>query len=226
VNHSEPLPPDTHVSTNVAIGLRLREERSRIRLTQAEAATLLRVSKTTQYHYEAGERSPDVSYLSLCDAAGLDFLYIVTGRKGNRSQADDRFALIKRYDISASAGPGALPGDEQPIGELAFSRQWLKQRNLREEQLLIMSVSGDSMATKLFDGDLVLVNKAETTPRSGLAYVLRQYDELVVKYVQTIGLGILRVSSENPAHPSYDIKMTDNTDVAVIGRVICSNREW
>jgi phage repressor protein C with HTH and peptisase S24 domain len=71
-----------------------------------------------------------------------------------------------------------------------------------------------------------VVNTAETTPRSGIAFVLRQQGELLVKYVQVMADGILRVSSENSAYPPYDINLEKSPDVEIIGRVVCTNREW
>ncbi len=208
------------------IGERLRQERARLGLSQGELAEKLSISKTTQFHYEANKRSPDAKYFLLAEKCGIDILFLITGKR-NGSTIDAGFVLIKRYDIAAAAGVGAVIGDvEEAIGELAFSREWLSKRKLLPEKLAIISVRGDSMAGRLQPGDLMLVNTAETTPRSGIAFVLRQQGELLVKYVQVMADGILRVSSENSAYPPYDINLEKSPDVEIVGRVVCSNREW
>jgi phage repressor protein C with HTH and peptisase S24 domain len=216
----------TTTASEASLGERLRQERARLGLNQGELADRLSISKTSQFHYEANKRSPDAKYFLLAEQCGLDILFIITGKR-NISNIDASFVLIKRYDIAAAAGLGAVIGDvEEAIGELAFSREWLSKRKLIPDKLAIISVKGDSMAGRLQSGDLMLVNMAETLPRSGTAFVLRQQGELLVKYVQVMADGILRVSSENTSYPSYDIDLKKSPDVEIVGRVVCSNREW
>lgn len=62
-------------------GERLKEERGRVGLNQAQLATIAGVSKTTQFNYEKGDRTPDISYLAAISSAGLDIFYIVTGQR-------------------------------------------------------------------------------------------------------------------------------------------------
>lgn len=63
------------------IGDRLREERVRLGLNQADFAALAGVAKTTQFNYEKGERSPDAEYLAATAEKGVDVLYVVSGRR-------------------------------------------------------------------------------------------------------------------------------------------------
>ena len=67
--------------TSEAIGLRIREERRRLGVNQTEFAALGGAKKHSQIHYEAGSRSPSTAYLAAISAAGVDVLYIVTGRR-------------------------------------------------------------------------------------------------------------------------------------------------
>jgi len=66
-------------STN--IGSRLREERLRLGLTQTAFGKISGVTQKTQWLYETGERKPDTDYLAAVAAAGVDILYVITGRK-------------------------------------------------------------------------------------------------------------------------------------------------
>lgn len=63
-----------------AIGDRLTEQRMQIGMSQTEFGAACGVSRVCQYHYEKGLRTPDAIYLSAANAAGVDVLYIVTGR--------------------------------------------------------------------------------------------------------------------------------------------------
>ena len=63
------------------IGDRLREERERLGLSQGAFGEIGGVKANAQGNYEKGERSPDAEYLSAVGKAGVDVLYVVTGRR-------------------------------------------------------------------------------------------------------------------------------------------------
>jgi phage repressor protein C with HTH and peptisase S24 domain len=211
-------------STNVSIGDRLKLERQRVGLGQQEFGDKCGVSKTSQFNYESGGRSPDATYLQASYELGVDVLFVVTGQRSAGN--DDSFVVVPRYDVSASAGSGAINGHEDQLDGLCFSRQWIARRGLALTNLKVISVAGDSMLGKLSNGDKVLVDMGQTSPRSGFAYVLRTAEELLVKYCQLMGNGLLRVSSENPNFPPYDIDLAKTPDVAILGRVVASTHEW
>jgi len=82
------------------IGERLREERARLGLNQGDFAAVAKVSKTTQFNYEKGERSPDAAYLEAVATAGVDVLYVLTGNRSGLSEnrlADDESMLLNQY---------------------------------------------------------------------------------------------------------------------------------
>lgn len=63
------------------IGGRLREERERLGLNQAELGTSGGVQKLAQLKYEKGDRAPDADYLEAVAAKGVDVLYVLTGKR-------------------------------------------------------------------------------------------------------------------------------------------------
>ena len=63
------------------VGERLREERDRLGLTQAEFGVLLGVSRGTQKNYELGANSLDLRYVSALEEHGVDAAYVLTGRR-------------------------------------------------------------------------------------------------------------------------------------------------
>lgn len=65
----------------MTIGDRLREERSRLGLSQTDLGAAGGVGKTTQINYEKGSGSPDARYLAAAADLGIDVLYIVTGER-------------------------------------------------------------------------------------------------------------------------------------------------
>lgn len=212
------------MSTKQEIGERLRAERQRLRLAQAEFGLRCGVTKTTQFNYEAGDRSPDAEYFAVADTLGVDTNFVITGR-GIRA-TDDELVVIARHDVSASAGPGAINAADAEMHGLCFRRSWIQKKGLQANALRVINVKGDSMTGKLSDGDQVLIDLSQNTPASGFAYVLRQGDELLVKYVQLLPNGIMRLSSENQTYKPYDVDLSKESDVSILGRVVASTHEW
>ena len=60
-------------------GLRLREERERLGLTQRVFGDIGGVEPNAQGKYESGERTPRIDYLAALAAKGVDALYVLSG---------------------------------------------------------------------------------------------------------------------------------------------------
>ncbi|UZJ58795.1 XRE family transcriptional regulator [Pseudomonas sp. KU26590] len=67
------------------IGLRLRQERNRLKLSQSAMGAIGGVETNAQGNYENGTRSPKADYLLRIAQAGVDLNYVMSG---NRSAAD------------------------------------------------------------------------------------------------------------------------------------------
>jgi phage repressor protein C with HTH and peptisase S24 domain len=212
-----------------ALGARLASERQRLGLSQPQLGESCGVSKTSQVNYESGKRSPDTAYLSAAMRIGVDVLFVISGNRQPTAAGTDQFITIPLLqDIRASAGYGQVnePSAEYTVQGLAFSVAWLNQRKLNPQQLKVIVIKGRSMEPVLSDDDRVLIDMSDRQPRSGFVYVLRQADELLVKYCQLLPGGTLRVSSANPQYAPYDITLHDAADVEILGRVVASMHEW
>jgi transcriptional regulator with XRE-family HTH domain len=62
---------------------RLKEERKRLKLTQAAAGTVAGVTRETWSRYEAGAVSPGMEALEAFALAGADVQYVLTGLRGS-----------------------------------------------------------------------------------------------------------------------------------------------
>lgn len=69
------------MSTNVDIGLRLKEERRRLGLSQEALAECSGIDRLSQINYEKGRRSAPSDYLARLDKIGLDACYILLGKR-------------------------------------------------------------------------------------------------------------------------------------------------
>ncbi|MCX8665671.1 MULTISPECIES: helix-turn-helix domain-containing protein [unclassified Gilliamella] len=92
------------------IGLRLKEERERMGLSQVAMGEIANVKKLTQLNYEKGERFPDALYLSTLANFGLDVQYVVTGIRTTNNLSIDEQDLIDKFRTAPLAIKAAALG--------------------------------------------------------------------------------------------------------------------
>lgn len=123
---------------------------------------------------------------------------------------------VPRLALGASAGPGALAGEEQAIGAFRFSARWLRDHGLDPAMLSAIAVAGDSMEPTLRDGDEILVDRTRRPLRDGI-HVVRLDDALLVKRLDCARPGRIGLISDNPAYRAIEIAPEE---VQVLGRVV------
>lgn len=98
------------------IGQRLREERKRLRLTQAEFGELGGAAYRSVADWERGVAVPNAAFLAAIADAGADVMYILTGRSAGQEAAPANpreAALLDNYRHS--------PKDQQEVLERTAS---------------------------------------------------------------------------------------------------------
>jgi transcriptional regulator with XRE-family HTH domain len=65
------------------IGLRLRQERTRLKLSQSALGSIGGVETNAQGNYESGARSPKTDYLLRIAEAGVDLNYVLSGTRAD-----------------------------------------------------------------------------------------------------------------------------------------------
>ncbi|MFL6862891.1 MAG: helix-turn-helix transcriptional regulator [Allosphingosinicella sp.] len=137
---------------------------------------------------------------------------------------ESELVRVRRLDVGASAGAGALGAGERALGRIGFDKSWLRRLGADADHLSLIRVEGDSMAPTLTDGDEILVDRGDGADRlrDGI-YVLRIDDALVVKRVALSPAGRrLSVLSDNPAYPSWPNCNPGAIDL--VGRVVWVGR--
>lgn len=132
---------------------------------------------------------------------------------------------VARLDVRASAGPGAIVGEERAVSHLAFDPAWLRRIGAGGgKDLSIIRVDGDSMAPTLVDGDEILVDRGDRAERlrDGI-YVLRRDDSLLVKRLSPSPTGDrVNVISDNEGYRSWpDVPLAS---IQLVGRVVWCGR--
>lgn len=88
---------------------RLKAERKRLGLNQADLGAVGGVTKGAQLNYESGERSPSAEYLQAIATAGVDVAYVLTGyRTVGAGLSPEQSALLSGYAQADEAGRAAI----------------------------------------------------------------------------------------------------------------------
>ncbi|MDM1546154.1 helix-turn-helix transcriptional regulator [Ignatzschineria indica] len=108
---------------------------------------------------------------------------------------------------------------------MAFRKYWIDNiLGICAKALIVIGVKGDSMEGEINNGDIILINKEDNALLNGI-YVIRIEGDLIVKRIQRLPGGIIKVISANSAYESFEID-TNNPplDFEAIGRVVWHGR--
>ena len=87
----------------MSFGARLKEERKRLGLKQAEFADLVGTDVPKQSLYENGHRSLRAGYLARIEPTGVDLLYVLTGRRSEGVRLGDNASAFLAYYLGLPA---------------------------------------------------------------------------------------------------------------------------
>lgn len=219
------------MQNNFNIGSRIKEERIRIGSTQSDLASLAGATRHSVANWESGSAQPPAVAIAAMEAAGVDVLYVVTGKRNAPNQlptADSETVAIPQYDVALSAGSGRYASDQAiAVGHKVFDVDWLQKKGLHPQNLVLLTIFGDSMADMLYHGDLVMLDTSVTKPVAEAAMAFRLAGDLYVKLCHRDGSGNLCLVSVNKA---YDPIVIDSKrppdDFAILGLVVWSGHSW
>ncbi len=182
-----------HLPIN-GLGSRIRVERKRLGMTQAEFAAACGVGRNAQISYESGARSPPSDYLQSAVKAGADFGFLVSGTRDLVGQLD---SLERFNDDMADRIIGACIGDldyesllqdvDRIIAEMGAENPKIQER------LRLALVARSAGLTRLtqqghaIDGELLettLLGIIDTAATRGLSLSPRQIARIAALLVQ------------------------------------------
>ena len=218
---------------------RLKSERKRLGMNQAELGAAAGVTKGAQLNYESGERSPNVEYLQAVAAAGVDVVYALTGIReavsvprlsGKQSisgaapapASDEDTIYVPLLSAAGSMGPGnELLTEDVILNDVPFSRHWLAMHlpRCRPAAIKLIHAYGDSMHGTLESGDFALVDTDVIEVLIDGVYVLEAHSRLFIKRVRQRLDGRYEVSSDNEAIKTSDI-LDGSEQICIKGRVV------
>ena len=136
----------------------------------------------------------------------------------NRVDANGFAPLMYYRNVSLSAGHGAFNEDEEPE-PLMFSRVFLRSIGLPPKKGFVVKVRGNSMEPTIRNGWNALCHGGRKTVRAGL-YAVRVDGAEMLKRLESLPGGKIRVSSDNKSYSEYIIDETSTADFEVLGEVV------
>jgi phage repressor protein C with HTH and peptisase S24 domain len=134
---------------------------------------------------------------------------------------------ISRLSARPRAGTGGLETDAEYEGVYAFHSSFVERKGGSPQTMKIFQVAGDSMTPILDHGDLIMINEKEIYVRSGLIYLLRLEDEIMVKRLENRPGELLVLKSDNTRYTELIIdKKDESINYQIFGRMVWSCREY
>lgn len=226
------LSEDNHDMTTLAERIKLCREEKQI--SQAQLAKLSGIANQSIVGMlETGARKKTSHLPAIARALGVEVLWLQYG-EGARRRADAPAPLvspgearqaIRRAHFRLSAGVSGYEieyenGESEPI---FMARRWFDQHHYRPESLVAVKVTGRSMEPSLYDGDLVVINTEDITPKDGVVFAANYEGELVIKRLRR-DAGEWFLVSDSPDKRYYaDKRCSDGC--GLIGRIVYRQTE-
>ena len=173
-----------------------------------------------------GMSRPSMAYLQeLYDDYKVDLTWLLTGEQsasspvaGTPRNSDLVFAPM--FDVQASAGLGSDVVAEDIEDYFAFNKSFLsRQLNVSGEELVFVTISGDSMLPTLHDGDRVLVDMSQKAVSHEGLYLLQSEDGLMAKRLSDKN-GTLLVVSDNSDYENWTLTASARESSPVAGKIV------
>lgn len=204
---------------------RFKEIRLERRATQEGLAELAKVSKQAISKIERGETlEPALSTMEpIARQLGVTTRWLTEGRLPKYAAdiaSDAGWADIMGVSQAAALGDGSVVDDYAETHKLKFRAESLRRKKLRAENLAVLYGKGDSMSPTIDDGDAILFDQSDTTPKDGCIYVISYDGHLMAKRLIKLG-GMWFIDSDNKAHPQWKrpIPVDETRDFVIHGRV-------
>lgn len=139
----------------------------------------------------------------------------------------DEISRIRKVRLKLQAGVSGFavePDNEGDGPPIFFRNDWLRQRGYKPYHLIAIKVKGASMETNLYEGDMVVVNSADTEPKDGEVFAVNYEGEAVIKRMKR-ERGTWWLASDNQDKSRYPDKECVEGSCIIVGRVIHKQSE-
>lgn len=173
-----------------------------------------------------GMSRPSMAYLQeLYNEYKVDLTWLLTGEHSEGAQVagtpkNSDLVFAPMFDVQASAGMGSDVVAEGVEDYFAFNKSFLsRQLNVSGDELVFVTISGDSMLPTLHDGDRVLVDMSQKLVNHEGLYLLQSESGLMAKRLSD-HQGSLRVVSDNPEFENRTIEASARDANPIAGKIV------
>ncbi|HEX8612646.1 MAG TPA: XRE family transcriptional regulator [Telluria sp.] len=144
----------------------------------------------------------------------------LVGRRITVDADQDEYIPIKKVSLTLRAGVMGFEAsqEDQTDTTINLPRRFIEKNDLVPQCLLAISVKGDSMWPLMIEGDVVVINIADTKPINNELYAVNFDGEAVVKQLVREGREWY-LSSMNP-DPAYHRRACRGGECIIVGRVV------
>ena len=215
---------------------KIRSLRESLGLSQVKFAEKTTISLSSLRKMETGHSNVGLSTIEkIIKTPNLErySLWLMTGKvapeSGQVSPNEELLEVTNNdhislplFEISASAGQGILVEIENQPKSISFEPAWLRSEiGVNPNDVFMMFVDGDSMYPTLKSESMIMVDRQLNSMSDGI-YVLRHENSLLVKRLQMLPGGIIKVKSDNSMYEAWEINKSqlNGIDLELIGRVV------
>lgn len=195
---------------------KIKEQRVQLRLSQAELAKRVGVSRSTIAMWETGGSQPDNDALRrIADILGVSTDYLL----GRTDYSDIPAPTTKGKWIPVLGNVQAgipIEAIEDIIGYEEISNEMAQSGDY-----FALRIRGDSMEPRMHEGDVVIVRKQDDAETGDVCVVMVNGDDATVKRIKKSPEGLFLIANNPAFEPMFfSNREIDELPVQVIGKVV------
>lgn len=216
------------MSKEIEIGLRIKQRRIELDLTQEELGNRLNLNKSTIQRYESGAISkiklPVLQAIAKQLNVDPDWLALKTDNMGSYGYSGDKTL----YSI-----PNIIPFPETkdipPIGDIACGKPILAEENIEDYVKMAKNISaefalrckGNSMINaRINDGDIVFIHQQEDVENGEIAAVLIENEATLKKVYKYPEKDMVVLKPANPEYEDLIYVGGELINIRILGKAV------
>jgi len=143
------------------------------------------------------------------------------------ADADDpRLTIIPKVRLRLTAGLSGFEVEPEPYdgSSTTVPTDWIERHGYYRDKLIAITVRGESMEPTFYEGDLVVINTADTQPVAGAVYAMNYEGEPCIKRLAR-DAGRWWLVSDNVDQRRYYRQAFESDTSQIIGRVVRKETE-
>lgn len=199
------------------VASRLKWQRLKAGLSQANLAELAGVSQVTIQHLESGRNQNSKHLISIATVLKVDPNWLLNGTGLPAEGYYPIRTAVEAHDIAIidqwNSDPSIVGNDGNGVCDsVAFQRGWLRRHGLEEPSMALVYCSDKANEPTLSLGDVLLVDISATEPSDGKLVIIHTADKQLIcrRLVRPITGGWI-IRCDNPDKGRYpDAVLTDS----------------